>query len=244
MRLSKGNNMEIIAGKEVLTTLEELVDPKRAAVIVVDVQHNFCSPGGSWAKQGYDLSMMETVIPNIARLLAAAREHGVRIIYIQAMTMPGLASVSPSQLRFKTQKCGFPPVDIDSESGTWGTEILPEVAPQPEDLIIPKWRSSAFVGTQLDLVLRSSGIESVIVCGVATNACVESTIRDAFNTDFYVVEVEDAVGAYERRLHEASITVMRTRVDVVSCDDVIGAWKSGAATEEITGSVVSAGSTG
>lgn len=228
--------MEIIAGKVVLTTLEEIVDPRRAAILVVDVQHNFCSPGGSWANQGHDLGMMETAVSNISRLLTAARARGVRIIYIQAMTMPGLASISPAQIRFKIQKCKFSPSSIEAESSAWGTEILPEVAPHPEDLVIPKWRSSAFVGTQLDLVLRSSGIESVIVCGVATNACVESTIRDAFNTDFYVVEVEDAVGAYERRLHDASLMVMRTRVDVVSCADVIRAWEQGAGSEVVAGS--------
>lgn len=218
--------MEIIAGKEVLTTLEEIVDPQRAAVLVVDVQNDFCSEEGVWAKRGGDLSMMETVIPAVSRLINGARAHGTPVIYIQMTNLPGVKSISPSYLRFMTTKCNLSPEDLGCAPGTWGVEIVPEVAPEPGELVIQKWRSSAFVGTNLDLILRSNGIESVIVCGVATQACVESTIRDAFNTDYYVVEVEDAVGGYDRALHEASLSVMRGRVDVVPVDRVLEAWEA------------------
>ena len=79
---------------------------------------------------------------------------------------------------------------------------------------------------ELELLLRSAGVESLVVCGVATHACVESTIRDAFNKDFYVVEVEDCVAALDQRLHEASLSIMRTRIDVVSTQALARAWQS------------------
>lgn len=214
--------METIAGMHVLTTLEEIVDPSRAAVIVIDVQNDSCSTDGSWAKAGDDLGMMKTVVPSIRLLIDGARAHGVPVIYVRYLAE--LAYVSPAYLRFLTKKCNLPADRLAPAPGTWGAEIVAEVAPQPGEMVITKHRSSAFVGTDLDLVLRSNGVASVIVCGVATYACVESTIRDAFNNDYYVVEVEDAVGGRHRALHEASLAVMRSRIDVVTCDAVLAAW--------------------
>jgi nicotinamidase-related amidase len=111
--------------------------------------------------------------------------------------------------------------------GTCGAEILPEVAPGPDDIIVDKWCSSAFIGTNLDMVLRDNGIRTVICTGVVTQGCVESTARDAAFMDYYVVVVEDAVATYEQQLQDASLTVLRTRVDVAPLDDVLGVWSGG-----------------
>jgi nicotinamidase-related amidase len=109
--------------------------------------------------------------------------------------------------------------------GTWGAEILPEVAPQPGDVVVKKWRSSAFVGTNLDMVLRCNDIKSIVVTGDVTQGCVESTARDAAFHDYYVVVLEDCVATYDRDLHEASLKVLRTRVDVAPSGAVLDLWR-------------------
>lgn len=224
VRCERVRGMKVIAGKEVLTSLEEIIDPKRAALLVVDLQNDFCSPDGVWGQRGYDVSGMPAVIANSKRLIESARAAGVQIIYIQMTKLPGYKSVSPPYLRFMVDKNDLSEDEPGCAPGTWGADVLPEIAPQPGDLVVQKWRSSAFVGTPLELILRSNAIQSVVVCGVATNACVESTVRDAFNNNYYVVLAEDCVAAYEQRLHDASLTVLRGRVDVIPSDRIIMAW--------------------
>ena len=93
-----------------------------------------------------------------------------------------------------------------------------------------KYRSSGFWGTNLDLLLRSNGIESVIVTGCTTEGCVESTARDALFNDYYVVLPEDCLASDDRRQHEASLFLMRHRFDVVSSDDILSSWQERQAT--------------
>jgi nicotinamidase-related amidase len=215
--------MQIIAGKTVLTTLAEIVDPRRAAVLVVDVQNGYFEAGSIWLKERGD-SMLPRTLAGIGRLVVEARRASVPVIYIRMVTYPGLDGWSPAYTRFMILKNRLPVEKAGTAPDSWEAQIVPAVAPQPGELVIEKFRSSGFVGTNLEMVLRSRGRESVIVCGVATHACVESTIRDAFNKDFYVVEVEDCVGAYETELHQASLTVMRSRIEVVGLDAVVEAW--------------------
>jgi nicotinamidase-related amidase len=216
--------MEIVAGKELLTTTAELLDPRWSALIVVDVQNDFCSRGGVWVDESSDYGWITQALTGIGRLIDAAHHANVRVIYVQMLIPPDLSSMSPAYLRFMTGKYNLVPDRLGCEPGTWGADIVAELAPRPDDLVISKWRSSAFVGTNLDLVLRAGGIRSAVVCGTATYACVESTIRDAFNNDYYVIEVEDAVMASDRQLHEASLSVMRSRIEVVTCDEVCQVW--------------------
>jgi ureidoacrylate peracid hydrolase len=92
--------------------------------------------------------------------------------------------------------------------------------------VVKKWRSSAFVGTNLDMVLRCNGIKTLVVTGDVTQGCVESTARDASFHDYYVVVLEDCVATYEHDLHEASLKVLRTRVDVTPSGDVLKIWEA------------------
>ena len=170
--------------------------------------------------------MLARTLASIGRLVAEARSASVPVIYIKMVTYPGLDGWSPAYTRFMILKNGLPVDKAGAAPDSREAQIVDAVAPLPGELVIEKYRSSGFVGTNLEMVLRSRGRESVIVCGVATHACVESTIRDAFNKDFYVVEVEDCVGAWENELHQASLTMMRSRVEVVALDAVVQAWRS------------------
>jgi nicotinamidase-related amidase len=216
-----------IEGKQVFTELHELVDPAHTALLVVDMQRDFCQAGGAFDRLGVDISMYPPVIPRIAQMIAAAREAGVQVIYIQMTVLPGRKSESPAQIRFNLrmhlaqtagEALGY------TADGSPGQEILPELAPAAGDLVIKKYRSSAFWGTNLDLLLRSNGIKSLVVTGCTTEGCVESTARDALFNDYYVVVVENCVASDDPAQHEASLLLMRHRFDIATAEEVLGVW--------------------
>jgi ureidoacrylate peracid hydrolase len=204
-----------------LTTLREKVDPKNAAVVIVDVQNDFCHSDGASARNGRDVSMAQAMAPNLKRLVDAAREAGSPVVFVRmAQTEHTMSEVSQEhKLRRGTEV----PVCVE---GTWGVEFY-EVEPEPGEAIVTKHRYSAFIGTDLDLVLRSKGVKSLIITGVATNVCVESTARDAFMMDYYVVFVGDCSACSAGiEVHQATLdNIERTFGIVASADEVIACWQ-------------------
>lgn len=219
-----------IAGKLVPTTLVELVDPQRTALVVVDIQNDYCSPGGIYSAAGKDMSMYPAMIERTSTLINAARKSGALIIYIQNTNLSDYRSDSVAYLRFKLVIRGVKPEDLPKSEhaieGTWGQQIVSALAPRPDDLIVKKHRSSAFVNTRLDSLLRGNNIQTTIITGVVTEGCVESTARDAGCYDYIVVLVEDCIASGNHRLHAASMDVMRARFDVTTSGQIIQAWRS------------------
>lgn len=217
-----------ISGKQVLTELSELVDPCRAALVLVDLQRDFVEPGFAFDRLGVDLRMYPPVRRRVAVLLEAARRAQVPVVHVQMTTLPGGRSESPAQLRFNLRLHRQHHADTAplryAELGQPGRELVAELAPRPGELVVPKWRSSGFWGTSLDLLLRSNGIESLILCGCTTEGCVESTARDALFNDYYVVIAEDCVASDDRAQHEASMLLMRHRFDIASAADISACW--------------------
>ena len=239
-----------VDGKLVYTTLEELVNVRHTALVVVDMQRDFCDPGGIFGRLGIDLSMYPPMIPRLARLIDGARRVGATMVYVQMTTLPSRKSESPAQIRFnmrlhQTHHGATLPLAYTLD-GSPGQEIVPELAPAPEDLIVKKYRSSGFWGTNLDMLLRSNGIETVIITGCTTEGCVESTARDALFNDYYVVLPEDCVASDDRLQHEASLVLMKHRFDVVTSGAILACWGQdsedakeggGAASSQATASV-------
>lgn len=225
--------MITVEGKTVLTELSELVNPSRTALVLVDLQRDFIDPGGVFGILGIDLSMYETSRPRTAALLQAARAHGVMVVHIQNTTLPGRMSDSPAQLRFNLRmhqgaRTLAAPL-LYTVPGTWGHEFAAEFNPNPDELVVPKFRSSAFWGTNLTMLLRSNGIQSVVIAGCTTEGCVESTARDAMFNDYYVVVAEDCVASDDPEQHEASMLLMRHRFDIAGSRDITAEWASPAA---------------
>ena len=219
-----------VDGRQVYTTLDELIEPAHTALVVVDMQRDFCLPGGAFDQQGMDISMYPDMIPRLARLLRAAREVGTTVIFIQMTVLAGRRSESPAQIRFNMRmhlqdRGPLKPLWYTID-GSQGQEIIPELAPAEGDLAVRKYRSSAFWGTNLDMLLRSNGLKTLVMTGCTTEGCVESTARDALFNDYYVVMAEDCVASDDREQHEASLLLMRHRFDVVASGDVISTWRS------------------
>ena len=219
-----------VDGRQVYTTLDELIEPAHTALVVVDMQRDFCLPGGAFDQQGIDISMYPDMIPRLARLLRAAREVRTTVIFIQMTVLTGRRSESPAQIRFNMRmhlqdRGPLKPLWYTID-GSQGQEIIPELAPAEGDLAVRKYRSSAFWGTNLDMLLRSNGLKTLVMTGCTTEGCVESTARDALFNDYYVVMAEDCVASDDREQHEASLLLMRHRFDVVASGDVISTWRS------------------
>jgi nicotinamidase-related amidase len=213
--------MREIHGKLVCETLEEVLHPDRCAVVVIDMQNDMIKPEGKIARAGLDMSGMYRILPLCARFIEEARAIGVPVVHVQTTTLPNGASDSPSWLRAKGSMVRSEDFCIE---GSWGAEISEEVAPLAGEVVVTKHRSSAFRGTDLDVVLRAQGVETVVVIGEQTPGCVEATYRDAAYHDYYNVLVEDCVAAFDPEQHEASLLVQRRRHDVCEAHEVLDIW--------------------
>jgi nicotinamidase-related amidase len=216
-----------VEGKQVFSELSELVDPEHTALVVIDMQRDFCVPGWAFDQLGVDISMYPPMIPRLARLIEGARAAEVPIIYIQMTTLPNRTIESPAQIRFNMRMQfaanGGEPITYTAD-GSEGQGIIDELVPHDGDLIVKKYRSSGFWGTNLDMLLRSNGIQSVVITGCTTEGCVESTARDALFNDYYVVVAEDCVASDDPKQHDASLFLMRHRFDIAAADEILGVW--------------------
>jgi ureidoacrylate peracid hydrolase len=204
---------------EILRTLKDRADPRLAALIAVDVQNDFVSPKGSAAKRGEDVSSAVAMVPNLLRLIDEGRRVGLTIVYIR--TTHSEWTDTPSWMYRSSQKSGL----NTCREGTWGAELYEGIAPLPSERVVIKHRYSAFINTDLNTVLKARGIQSVLVGGVATNVCVETTARDAYMFDYYVTMIEDCSAAYEPKLHLGTLENMRRHFGLVaSSNDIIETW--------------------
>jgi nicotinamidase-related amidase len=152
----------------------------------------------------------------------------VLVVHIQNTALPARMSDSPAQIRFNLRmhekaRGGGSPLRY-TLPGTPGHEFVAELAPRPGELVVRKYRSSAFWGTNLELLLRSNGIKTVVVGGCTTEGCVESTARDALFSDHYVVIADDCVGSDDKQQHDASMLLMRHRFDLAKADEISAVW--------------------
>ena len=215
-----------VAGKQVFTELREIVDPAHTALILVDMQRDFCLPGGAFGALDVDLSMYPAAMEQMVGLLAAARQAGVMPVFIQMTSLPGRASDSPAQIRFNLRLHQDNHADplLYTVAGSRGQEFVPSLEPAEGEVVVKKYRASGFWGTNLDLVLRSNGITSVVMAGCTTEGCVESTARDAMFNDYYVVIATDAVASDDRQQHDASLFLMAHRFDLATTQELRKLW--------------------
>lgn len=174
---------------------------QRTAVLVVDMQKDFCSPGGALAALGADVSVNADVARQLPAFLDGARAAGCLIVWVRQAAYAQL--VSPAR-RARAKAMGRDPLAVCA-AGSWGAELADGLTPAPADCQVEKTRYSAFVGTPLHNLLRAHERDHVVVCGTAANVCVDSTVRDAYMSDLAVTLVTDMVGWTREDLAEAAI---------------------------------------
>jgi ureidoacrylate peracid hydrolase len=199
------------------------IDTSKTAILVVDMQNDFGAVGGMFDRAGIDIRIIQRAIAPTAKVLSTARAAGIPILYIKMEHQPDLADLGPADgpyaIRNRALSLGEK-VSLPNGSngrilvkGTWSTEILSELSPAPEDIVISKHRYSAFYETGLDAALRKLGIKYLVVTGCTTSVCVESTIRDAMFRDYSCLLLADCTAepvGYDlpRSNHEASLLVI------------------------------------
>ncbi len=189
------------------------VELEKSAVVVVDMQNAFASKGGMLDIAGADISDAPRVVTSIKTILDAARRVNVPVVYVQMGYKPDLSNSggpnSPNwhkELAMHLMNCRPELKGKLLTEGTWDFEIVQELKPEPGDLVVIKTRYSGFAGTTLDSQLRTRGIRYLFFAGIATNVCVESTLRDAYFQDYWPILIADsAMPAGPAMLHEATL---------------------------------------
>lgn len=206
--------------QDVLTTLDTKIDPSHTAIVVVDMQNDFCAEGGYLhSTLGADMSPNAPLAGRIMDLVQAGRAAGTQLVWIQANYEPKYLS---GQAKAKLAERGIDAICCEGQ--TWGWDFY-EVAPEDGELVVEKHSYSGFFGTELDRLLRFRGIKTLVMTGVATNVCVESTLRDGYFNGYYIVVPEDCVGSAAMDLHEATLKNVRMFFgEVVTAEAVKAVW--------------------
>jgi len=182
------------------------IDLKRTAVLVIDMQNAFVKKGGMFDLSGRDISHIHQIIGPNKKIIEAARAKNVKVVYAVHRLTHDVREVGPlSRYRFNPALGNAEMRNGSILEGTWGTEIIDELKPREDEMVIIKRRFSAFSGTELDMMLKTYDIRYLIFTGVATNICVESSLRDASHLQYLPVIVSDAVAASPPSRQQASI---------------------------------------
>ena len=178
------------------------LNPAETAMIIVDMQNAYASPGGYLDIAGFDIAGCEAVIQRAVVAAEAARRAGIQVIYFQngwdadyrEAGTPGSPNWHKSNA-LKTMRKRPELAGTLLAKGGWDYALVEALAPKPGDLVVPKPRYSGFFNTNIDSLLRARGIRNIVFTGVATNVCVESSLRDAFHLEYFGVVLEDATHA-------------------------------------------------
>lgn len=205
------------------TTRDVPIVPERAALLFIDVQNFSCHPAGAeWAtmtdaelarkRDPFLAQMQREVLPRMQRLQTAARRAGVEVMYttIESLTLDG----RDRSLDYKITGFNVP-------KGSWDGRVVDEIAPEGDEIVLPKSSSSVFVSTHIDYILRNLGVQQVIISGVLTDQCVESAIRDACDLGYLVTQVTDACATFSEARQAASIAAIRGYCRQVTTDGLV-----------------------
>jgi ureidoacrylate peracid hydrolase len=204
---------------EVLHGLGEKIRPEHTAVLVVDMQNDFMVPELFSNNLGQDVSDMPELASRVTAFLDGARKRRVMIVHIRADYGPEWMTAPMWE---RLERHSLAPY---CQPGTFGFEFYPGLEPAEGERLITKHRFDAFFGTELDMLLRSAGIKTVIVIGVATHCCVDATARHAYFLDYYVVVGNDLTGGPSPAIMDATFeTIDKCFGVVASAGDIAAAW--------------------
>lgn len=206
------------------------IDASKTAVIVIDMENDFCSRGGLMDRVGANISVIQNIITPAKKFLTAARNVNIPVIYLKMGFNPDLSNLGANEDTMRKRFYGIVGDTINAPDGTvgrlliqntWNTEIVSELKPNENDIVLYKTRFSGFYKTHLDSILKRMGIKNLIVIGCTTSVCVESTVRDAMFRDYITVVLEDCTAEpdgflFSRSNHSASLFIIQAEFGWVS----------------------------
>jgi len=201
-------------------------DPKHTAVVLIDMQRDFLEPGGFGAMLGNDVTLLQTIVPACQTLLALAREHGLHIVHTQEAHDPKLDDCPPSKKARGGLACGIGDVGplgrvlVAGEPGAW---FVPALQPHTGDTVLRKPGKGAFCSTRLDAILHSRGITHLLIGGVTTEVCVQTTMREANDRGYECLLVTDCAASYFPQFHDAVVEMVVAQGGIVGWAAPLGA---------------------
>lgn len=193
-----------------------VIDPRESAVIAVDMQNDFGSPGGMLESKGVSIEAARATIQPTRRVLDSARAAGMTVVFLKMEFARDLSNLGGADAPNRVKHLGFGVGTGDFLiEGTWNTQIVDELAPESSDVLVSKQKYSGFFETELDDLLQGRGIRNLIFVGWTTSVCVESTLRDGFFRDYHCLILSDCTaevvgGDLVRTNHEASLLVIES----------------------------------
>jgi nicotinamidase-related amidase len=202
------------------------IAPRRTALMIIDMQVDFASPEGALGAAGLDLGAVPAALAAAERLADAARAAGVPVVFVGLMT--SAAEDSPAWSERMRRRGGDPDAERGlCRTGTPGAAFVGPT-PLPGEPVVGKLRYSGFYRTDLDVVLHGLGADTLVVCGLTTECCVDCTVRDAFHLDYHVFIATDACAAYDGAVHAAALENLELNCAILTTTDaVVAAWAGG-----------------
>lgn len=206
--------------KRLCLNLGSLVDPRHSAMLVIDMQNDFCSKRGSAYKRGRDIGEIQSMIPKLKTYLNKARGARIAVFFIKTEREDADISAPMLELMRRQGRQSY-----NCRRGTWGADLIRSIKPVNGEKIIIKKRYSAFYETDLEQKLKKANVSTVILTGVATNVCVDTTARDAFMRGFHVVLLKDLVATFDSSLQDATLRNLENYFGaVIFSDELVKAW--------------------
>jgi len=190
------------------------IDPGRAALVVIDMQRDFLEPGGFGETLGNDVSLLQAAIGPCAAALHAARAAGMLVIHTREGHRPDLSDAPPAKLQRgePSKRIGDPgPMGRILVRGEPGHDIVDDLAPAPGEIVLDKPGKGAFHATDLEQVLRNNAVDTLIVCGVTTEVCVHTTIREGNDRGYRCVALGDACASYFPEFHRVGLEMIKAQ---------------------------------
>jgi ureidoacrylate peracid hydrolase len=203
--------------------LGEILAPGRTALLVIDVQNDFGHPEGVMGKAGVNMATVDPAVTTAEKLIEAAHAAGAPVVFMGLQTTAQRDS-RPATLR--RERLGQPYSEDRRvcRKGTWGAEWY-RLNPEPRDIVLSKSRYSSFQDTELDLQLKALGVDTVIACGLTTECCVETAVRDGFHRDYHMFLAQDASASYDLDLHAVSVRTMGLYCALIlDSQAIVDAW--------------------
>jgi ureidoacrylate peracid hydrolase len=207
-------------------SLGEIADPSHSALIVIDVQHDFCSERGAMAERfGFDMKEIREAVPRLNAFVEECRAAGVFVVWVREVFAD--SRMHPNQKALWGAGDDIWLIREDGDGIDWYEDV---VGPGPGEPVITKWQYDAFEDTELDLLLKSRGIETLLMTGFTTNVCVETTARHGYIKGYYIALVEDCAGAPTPEEHRSGVFNIGTYFGkVTTSDELAGLWQRQAA---------------